>query len=398
MATPLAASEHGMWVKPVRSASPRPSDEEINSKYGSRELRIVTESNREQLPNFVEALKRPGWMKLRPSYQRRPRWDRERQSRLIESFIMNIPVPPLFVYESDLAKYEVMDGQQRITAILEFYTNRYPLEHLQQWPELNGRIYDTLPAEIRKGLDRRSISYIVLLKESASTSEEEALLRQQVFERLNTGGVQLSHQEIRNSLYQSKFNDLLLVLARNRLYRAAWGVPEYSEEEERQLSDDLAKNRNYIMMRDVEIALRFFALRHVEQYQKGMKGFLDLYMVRARSFTDEDVDVLRRLFEQTIELGSAIYQDVFFRPWDPKSQQWADKPQVAFADAVMVGLSRHLEHAAELKEKRDEVLAATKQLFETYPAGTFTGRGNTKQDVQDRIRFFDDMLGRVIAE
>jgi hypothetical protein len=398
MATPLAASEHGMWVKPVRSASPRPSDEEINSKYGSRELRIVTESNREQLPNFVEALKRPGWMKLRPSYQRRPRWDHERQSRLIESFIMNIPVPPLFVYESDLAKYEVMDGQQRITAILEFYTNRYPLERLQQWPELNGRIYDTLPAEIRKGLDRRSISYIVLLKESASTSEEEALLRQQVFERLNTGGVQLSHQEIRNSLYQSKFNALLLVLARNRLYRTAWGVPEYSEEEERQLSDDLAKNRNYIMMRDVEIALRFFALRHVEQYQKGMKGFLDLYMVRARSFTDDDVDVLRRLFEQTIELGSVIYQDAFFRPWDPKSQQWADKPQVAFADAVMVGLSRHLEYAAELKDKRDEVLTATKQLFETYPAGTFTGRGNTKQDVQDRIRFFDEMLERVIAE
>ena len=124
--------------------------------------------NREQRPNFVEALRRPGWMKLCPSYQRRPRWDRERQSRLIESFIMNIPVPPLFVYESDLAKYEVMDGQQRITAIFEFYSNRYKLEGLQQWPELNGRIYDTLPSETRKGLDRCSIAYIVLLKESAS--------------------------------------------------------------------------------------------------------------------------------------------------------------------------------------------------------------------------------------
>jgi len=398
MATALAPSEHGMWVKPVRSSLPRSSDDEINSKYSSRELRIVTESNREQLPNFVEALKRHGWMKLRPSYQRRPRWDRARQSRLIESFIINIPVPPLFVYESDLAKYEVMDGQQRITAIFEFYANRYELEGLQQWPELNGRIYDTLPSEIRKGLDRRSISYIVLLKESASTSEEEALLRQQVFERLNTGGVQLSHQEIRNSLYQCKFNDLLLSLARNRLYRAAWRVPEYTVEEERQLSDELAKNQNYVRMRDVEIALRFFALRHVEQYQRGMKGFLDLYMVRARSFTDEDIAVLKTFFEHTVELGHAVYKDVLFRPWDPKSQQWSDKPQVAFADAVMVGLSRHLEQAARLEDRREEVLAATKQLFETYPAGTFTGRGNTKQDVQDRIRFFDGMLEQVIAE
>src|SRR5438477_6862080 len=154
MANELAVSERNMWEKPVRSPLPRASDDEINLKYGSRELRIVTESNREQLPNFVEALRRPGWMKLRPSYQRRPRWDRERQSRLIESFIMNIPVPPLFVYESDLAKYEVMDGQQRITAIFEFYTNRYKLDGLRQWPELNGRIYDTLPSETRKGLDR----------------------------------------------------------------------------------------------------------------------------------------------------------------------------------------------------------------------------------------------------
>ena len=313
MPAELAPSEATMWAKSLRSPTPRPSDDEINSKYGSRELRIVTESNREQLPNFVEALRRPGWMKLRPSYQRRPRWDRERQSRLIESFIMNIPVPPLFVYESDLAKYEVMDGQQRISAIFEFYNNRYKLEGLQQWPELNGRIYDTLPSETRKGLDRRSIAYIVLLKESASTTEEEALLRQQVFERLNTGGVILSHQEIRNSLYQGKFNDLLLTVARNPIFRSAWGVQQYSEEEERQLSDDLAKNRSYVMMRDVEIALRFFALRHAEQYQRGMKGFLDLYMVRARSFTDEDIAILKALFENTMELGRAIYGDLLFR-------------------------------------------------------------------------------------
>lgn len=398
MPAELAPSEATMWAKSLRSPIPRPSDDEINSKYGSRELRIVTESNREQLPNFVEALRRPGWMKLRPSYQRRPRWDRERQSRLIESFIMNIPVPPLFVYESDLAKYEVMDGQQRISAIFEFYTNRYKLEGLQQWPELNGRIYDTLPSETRKGLDRRSIAYIVLLKESASTTEEEALLRQQVFERLNTGGVILSHQEIRNSLYQGKFNDLLLTVARNSIFRSAWGVQQYSEEEERQLSDELAKNRSYVMMRDVEIALRFFALRHAEQYQRGMKGFLDLYMVRARSFTDEDIAFLKALFEKTMELGHSIYGDLLFRPWDPKADQWADKAQVAFSDAVVVGLSRHLSEGDQLREKREAVIAATRQLFGTYPAGTFTGRGNTKQDVQDRIRFFDEMLVRVLAE
>jgi len=396
MAIEVAPSELNMWLKEPRSQSPKPSNDEINAKYSRRELRIVTESNREQLPNFVEALKRQGWMKLRPPYQRRPRWDRERQSRLIESFIMNIPVPPLFVYESDLAKYEVMDGQQRITAILEFYTNIYPLEGLEQWPELNGRVYDRLPSEIKKGLDRRSISYIVLLKESATTTEEEALLRQQVFERLNTGAVKLSHQEIRNSLYQCKFNTLLLTLARNAEYRAAWSVPPYSETEEEALSEELARNKSYVVMRDVEIVLRFFALRHAEHYQRGMKGFLDLYMVRARSFTDEDIGVLQSLFERTVKLGSELYKDILFKPWDPKARAWADKPQVAFADAVMVGLSRHLGQRTRLVSRREAVHGATMQLFEQNPPGTFTGRGNTKQDVQERIRLFDEMLERVI--
>src|SRR3984957_12121747 len=99
MAT-FSTAELSMWVKPPKEPRLRISDEDINAKYGARELRIVTESNREQLPNFVEALKRHGWMELRPFYQRRPRWDSVRQSRLIESFIMNIPIPPLFVYES----------------------------------------------------------------------------------------------------------------------------------------------------------------------------------------------------------------------------------------------------------------------------------------------------------
>jgi hypothetical protein len=95
----LAQTEKDMWKLPTKQIAPQLTDEEINAKYAKRELRIVTESNREQLPNFVEALKRQGWMELRPFYQRRPRWDKARQSKLIESFIMNVPVPPLFVYE-----------------------------------------------------------------------------------------------------------------------------------------------------------------------------------------------------------------------------------------------------------------------------------------------------------
>jgi len=393
----FAPAELSMWEKSEKETRLRISDEDINAKYATRELRIVTESNREQLPNFVEALKRTGWMELRPFYQRRPRWDPVRQSKLIESFIMNVPVPPLFVYESDLAKYEVMDGQQRITAILDFYKNKLKLEGLEQWPELNGRIYDTLPSEIRKGIDRRSISYIVLLKESATTTEEESLLRQEVFERLNTGGVRLSQQEVRNALYQGKFNSLLLELVKNRIFRDCWALPPYSESGEKNREEELVTNRLYVAMRDVEIVLRFFALRHSEQYRRGMKGFLDLYMVRAQSFTDKDTSFLRTLFERTFEVGSSIYRDHFLRPWDPAEKAWVGRPHIAFADAVMVGISRHLDAASKLIENKDSMVEKTKQLFENHDPGTFTGRGNSKNDVQERIRLFDEMIGEHLS-
>jgi hypothetical protein len=368
------------------------SDEEINEKYNSREWRIVTESNREQLPNFVEALKRPGWMELRPFYQRRLRWDEERQSKLIESFIMNIPVPPLFVYEADLARYEVMDGQQRITAIREFYSNNLVLKGLEQWPELNGRKYSRLPSEIRKGIDRRAISYIVLLKESAETTEEQTLLRQMVFERLNTGGVALSQQEVRNCLYQGPFNSLLFDLAANPLFRKAWGLPLFSESELTHPPTTLLEKPFYSKMTDVEVVLRFFALRHAQNYQRGMQGFLDLYMIKSRHFPASDLEILKGIFDDTLQLGWDIYGDKLFCPWKVTEVQWAAKPQIAFSDAVMVGLSRNLEFGELLRSNRESVVEGTQTLFRTHEDGTFTGRGNTKSDVNERINLFDAML------
>ena len=395
---PLAPAEEKMWEVSTSKNRTEMSDSEINAKYEKGEQRILTEINREKLPNFVEALKKPDYMDLRPFYQRRARWDSKMQSRLIESFLINIPVPPIVLYETKFNSYEVMDGQQRISAIQAFYENRLKLTGLELWPELNGRNYAELPGKIRAGIDRRSISSIVLITESASNPEEALLLKQLTFERLNNGGVDLSSQEVRNCLYQGKFNSLLLELARHPIFAEAWGIPIETPEKTEAVSNKLAKNKLYQKMEDAELILRFFSLRHADNFQSGLERFFNLYMIRSLNFSDEDIKFLKNLFLETLTLAHTIYEETLFKPFDPESNTWKNRAHKAYYDAVMVGLSRNLPHANVLVERKLRVIEKTKELFREDESKLLIGAGRTKADIQERLRLFDDMLSQVIGE
>lgn len=392
----LSPSEERLWVAEPIDKVDTADDRSVNERYLRGEGRIVIETNREKLPGFINLLSNPGYMDLRPFYQRRPRWDTQKQSLLIESFIMNIPVPPVFLYEKDYNSYEVMDGQQRISAIRDFYANSFKLKGLEMWPELNGRTYKTLPEKIRAGIDRRSITSIVLLKESTENEEEASKLRETVFERLNTGGIKLERQEIRNALYRGPFNDLLHLLAQTDEFRDTWGLPRFVENEV-DTNSDLISNSFFAKMADVEIILRFFALRHTEHYRNGMQGFLDIYMRKASRFNDTDAEFLGDLYLDTIRTARAIYGELIFCAFDKKDGTWEQKPHKAFHDAVMIGISERLDFAEELEQKRIQVIDATKQLFIENEIGVFTGRGNTKQDILTRISLYRQMLDNVLA-
>ena len=145
------------------------TDEEINEKYLRGEVRIVTEQARYPLSTIKDMFNGKDYI-LTPDFQRRLRWDSVKQSKLIESFIINVPIPPIFLYEKEYSVYEVMDGLQRITAIKEFYEDKYALGGLEIWPELNGKKYSTLPEQVRKGIDRRYISSIILLSVASTSS------------------------------------------------------------------------------------------------------------------------------------------------------------------------------------------------------------------------------------
>jgi hypothetical protein len=392
---PYISSEATMWKDEPKVQEATLFDSDIEEKYASRADRIVTETNREKLRNFADALKRPGYMDTRPFYQRRNRWDPRRQSQLIESILINIPIPPLFVYETQPDKYEVMDGQQRITAIRSFYSNELVLKGLERWPELNGRTYSKLPDTIKAGIDRRSISWVTVLNESSRDEEEAFQLKQLVFERLNTGGVKLSAQEIRNALYASDFNQMLLELSRMQIHREAWGLPQFEKSEDAQTPEYLLKDRMYSEMGDVEVILRFFALRHAGRYKNGMRSFLDSYMFRARKFSSDELVVLKDTYLQVLALAMDIFEEKIFRSYDSKTDTWKKGQQKALADAVLVALTDFISSPKALVNHKDQIVEKLRLAFETdSERELLTGRGNTKADVENRINLMHNIFSQ----
>lgn len=266
------------------------TDNQINKKYSDGEARIITEIGSIKLPLINSMFKSSNYI-LRPKYQRRITWNNRKRSKLIESFIMNIPVPPVFLYETEFGVYQVMDGLQRISTIMDFFDNKFKLEGLIEWSELNGRLYSNLPQKIKEGIERRQLSVITLLKESAKTDEQEANMKKMVFERLNTGGEKLEQQEIRNALYPGEFNDLCIELSENEKFRKLWQIEinkelEFDESDDRDI-ENISDNKLFVRMYDVELVLRFFAMRNIENYNTQLSKFLDLYLENANNLSQK---------------------------------------------------------------------------------------------------------------
>lgn len=360
------------------------SDEDINEKYKRGDVRIVTEQARYPIDS-IETMLDSGKYKLNPEYQRRKRWNNQRKSRLIESFIMNVPLPPIFLYEYEYSKYEVMDGLQRLTSIYEFYKNRFALEGLEYWTELNGRYYKDLPIKIKEGIDRRYISSIVLLEETAKNPEQAEALKQIVFERLNSGGEKLTPQETRNALYNGKFNQLCIKLAENDKFKKMWNIKS---------TDDAI----YKKMEDVELVLRFFAYRFIEQFKNTKEKFFDDYLKKANAYDLVTLKNLENLFNDTIDLIWEIFEENAFIL--PKNERQNKRPTTVIYDPLMQVFSQYLDKKNILISKKEEIKnIKTKEIHNIKATNgklLFDGKYDHKPIVIQRIDYFDDEIKKII--
>lgn len=215
-------------------------------------FRIVYQTNNFFLPQVRDLIEKGETINLRPEYQRRLRWSNSQKSKLIESLLLNIPVPPVFFYENEAARYEVMDGQQRLSAIRDFFAGDFTLTGLRVLEPLNGLRYTKCPPRVKRTLDRASISAIVLLLESENERKETggkakrsiADIRRLVFDRLNTGGRTLNAQEIRNALNPGPLNEAIVEITRSTIFTDVFGIPEYNEKSEEDFYENPERQKN----------------------------------------------------------------------------------------------------------------------------------------------------------
>jgi hypothetical protein len=360
------------------------TDNAIEEAYSDASFRVIYQSNNYFLPQIRDLINKHEVINLRPEYQRRLRWSVKQKSLLIESFLLNIPIPPIFLYESDLARYEVMDGQQRLNAVHDYLENGFALTGLEKLTYLRGRRYNKLPPKLQRGLDRASLSAIVLLHETRSDQSDPHLVRRLVFERLNTGGRPLNPQEIRNSIFRGPFNDMIVELTRNDAFCRIFNIPSYTETDlnEYYENPDRQKNRLYRTMADCQIVLRFFALLDEEHIRGSMRSMLDRCMQRNQTADATTLEAFRKAFIKLINACDKIYEGKAFLL--PPSEQGTKRVSMALYDANMVALYRRADRLEQFVAKRGQIRSRLTTLL-SKKFELLTAKANTAQSIKDRI-------------
>lgn len=318
------------------------SNKEIVEKFSKAQDSLIIQQSDFSLSTIANMVENDS-IDIAPHYQRRDRWNTEKQSALIESFLINVPVPPVYLSEDDYGRYSVIDGKQRITAIFDFLTGKLKLKKLKEFPQLEGATFASLPPQLKNVLSVRPfIRVITLLKQS------DPELKYEVFLRLNTGGEKLKPQEIRNVAYSGPMNDLLFELAEHPFLI-------------RKLKITSEKSTAFRNMDDLEHVLRFFTIRESwENMGAVLSVEMDRFLSRNRESNTEE---FKEMFQVAIGRCEELWGDTAFQK--PANGTWREQLISPLYDAQMVAVSILNDDEIEsLRIHRDEIVNGTRRLFE----------------------------------
>lgn len=269
----------------------------------------------------LHSAEKDGDLVLTPIFQRRKVWDDSRSSRLVESAILDVPLPVFYLAESPDGTQEVIDGQQRLRALFRFVDNEYALSSLKALPELNGQYFRDLERSVQKAIRNCAVRVVLFKKES------DPNLRFDIFERLNTGAVPLNDQELRNCIYRGPYNDLLVDLSQDADYMWLMGF-------------DGPEKR----FKDVAYVLRFAAFLHAGylKYSPSMARFLNGDMADHQKLSVKSAKELQTAFKTSVTLvRSLLGKNAFKRYYrgdeNAKDGRWEPKKFNASLYDILMG-------------------------------------------------------------
>ncbi|KJR42528.1 protein of unknown function DUF262 [Candidatus Magnetoovum chiemensis] len=286
------------------------------------ERKLRTQSYDMTITDLVKKIEKKKLI-LDPDYQRNYLWDDKKASLLIESVLLNVPIPVIYVAQDKDNKWTVIDGLQRLHSLRRFYKNKLKLTKLDVLTELNNLTYENLPPRAKTLLEFAMLRVITILEE---THPE---IKYDIFMRLNRGSVELNEQELRNCLYRGKFIQNIKELVKNNTtFLKLLKLKE--------------PHKRFI---DAELILRFFAIHDAYDfktkkldYPGTMKTFLNNYMEKNKNLPDERFSELKTLFNETVDkVNTSLGEFAFRRPKTDGS--YDSKINRALSDVVMLCFS-----------------------------------------------------------
>ncbi len=302
-----------------------------------------------------------------PEFQRRYVWTKPQASRFVESLLLGLPVPGIFLYrEDDTRKLTVIDGQQRILTLKYFYDGvlgdgkLFFLSGLAS--RFEGKYYKDLEPKDRRKLDDSIIHATIIRQEKP---EDDGSSKYSIFERLNTGGTRLAPQEIRSAIYNGPFCELLTRLNKEKSWRSLFGNPHRRQ-------------------RDEELILRFLALFfEADNYFRPMAKFLNEFMKKYRYLDCNEQREMEFVFDQT---ASTILDKIGERAFKRQAAVNA-----AMLDAVMVGVATRLQRGEIHKSLKTQYasLMGDPEFISSISEGTSQG-DKVRQRINLAINAFAD--------
>jgi len=304
-----------------------------------------------------------------PNFQRGYVWNRAQASRLIESLIIQCPIPVVYLSQNSDETLSVIDGNQRLTSISLFLNDGFPLTGLSTYPELDGLIYSELDPRFQRHIINRTIRCIAILKET------HPQIKFDVFERLNTGSVRLNPQELRHGIYNGTLMTKVEQLAKGTLFKK------------------LTSTSNDNRMKGDELVLRYFALlERFTSYAKPMSVFLNKYSEDNRLMSVDDVEILSENFSSNLNKCHFLYGDFAFKTFDENKKRL--KANTALFEAQMLSMN-NISPSLEQIEKLNKttVINQLSNLLENIEFyNTITKATTDKTVIVKRINDYTEFL------